>query len=66
MKLGNFDIKHGDCVTFTDARGSVRTGKANGMLLFPTHAVLNMGGRFGTPCVVKPEQIVRVSGGRKT
>lgn len=49
-------VRHGARVKFRDARGEVRTGTVNGLLIFPTHCVLNMGGRYGTPCVVYPEQ----------
>lgn len=52
--------KHGDRVTFIDPRGNRRTGTVNGLLIFPTHLVLNMGGKYGTPAVVTPEMIVEV------
>ena len=37
-----------------------RTGVANGLLLFPGHVVINLGGRFGTPGVVDASNIVSV------
>jgi len=55
-----YTINAGDRVRFIDARGVVRTGTANALLLFPTHLVLDMGGAHGTPCVVMPRQIIGV------
>jgi hypothetical protein len=60
MRIGAFEIRHGDRVAFVDRDGKRRTGRANGLLLFPTHCVLDMGGRYGTPQVVTPDMIVRV------
>ncbi len=37
-----------------------RTGKANGLLLFPSHVVINLGGRYGTPGVVDETNIISV------
>jgi hypothetical protein len=54
------EIRHGARVVFTDARGATRTGRAVGLLIFPTHAVLNVGGKHGTPAVVYPEQVLAV------
>ncbi len=42
----------------------VRTGVANPLLLFPSHVVINLGGRFGTPGVVDARNIVAVNGRR--
>jgi hypothetical protein len=60
MKIGNFEISHGDRVAFRDDRGQCGSGKANGLLMFGTHLVLDMGGAHGTPRVVYPEQICNV------
>ena len=53
-------LKHGDRVTIVDRFGKHRTGTVNGLLIFPTHCVLNMGGRYGTPAVASSSNIVRV------
>jgi hypothetical protein len=60
MMLGMFDLKHGDRVHFVDARGQERKGKVNGLLLFRSHCVLDMGGPHGTPLTVFPSQIFKV------
>lgn len=52
MKIGDFDVKHGDRVYFRRANGSRASGKVNGLLVFPGHVVLDMGGRYGRPEVV--------------
>lgn len=36
------------------------SGKANPLLLFQNHVVLNIGGRYGTPQVVNAENFIRV------
>jgi hypothetical protein len=59
-RIGHWTINHGDKVTFVDVRGKRRTGTANGLLFFPNHLVLNMGGLYGTPAVVTPGMIVKV------
>lgn len=51
-------IRRGDRVTFTDRFGHYRTGRAQALLLFPDHVVLNMGGRHGTPQVVDASNYV--------
>lgn len=65
MKVGqheiSWDIGHGDIVTFRTRDGREMRGRANGLLLFPTHAVLDMGGKYGKPQVVYPGEIVRVT-----
>lgn len=38
-----------------------KTGKANGLLIFKEHVVINLGGRFGTPGVVDASNIVKVT-----
>lgn len=37
------------------------TGKANGLLIFPEHVVINLGGKFGKPGVVDASNIVKVT-----
>ena len=54
------NVKHGDRVTIRDRFGKQRTGTVNGLLIFPTHCVLNLGGRYGTPAVATSSNIVRV------
>ena len=55
------NLKHGDRVTFVDRFGAERTGRVNGLLVFPDHVVLDMGGRHGTPQVVDMSStIVRI------
>jgi hypothetical protein len=61
MKYGNFTVLAGDRVTIRDRFGALRTGIAQPLLLSPTHCVLNMGGRYGTPLVANADNIVRVS-----
>lgn len=46
------DIKAGDLVFFKDRSWNRASGKANALLLFPDHVVVNIGGRHGTPMVV--------------
>jgi hypothetical protein len=63
MRYGNFDIRHGDRVSFADERygkAIKRSGLAVGLLMSPGHLVLDMGGKFGRPQVVYPEQILAV------
>lgn len=62
MKIGTWEIRHGDRVTIRDRFGALRTGRAIGLLLFPTHATINMGGKYGTPAVADPDNIVKVNG----
>jgi hypothetical protein len=60
MKVGRWTIHHGDTVRFRAQDGSERNGRANGLLLFATHAVLDMGGAHGRPQVVQADHIVMV------
>lgn len=61
------NIRPGDRVTILVPSGigmrgqeySERTGRA--VICSGTHVALNMGGRFGTPGVATPENIVRVN-----
>lgn len=56
-------IANGDKVTFVDRFGQERTGKA--VMLGPNGWVLNMGGKYGTPAVPKPESIIKVTKAKK-
>jgi hypothetical protein len=54
----DFDsIRPGDSVTIKTPHGNERRGKV--VMKFPTHCVLNGGGRHGTPLVASPRNIVR-------
>lgn len=59
-QFGTFSVQHGDTVRFRAADGSERNGKANGLLFFESHLVLDMGGKHGTPRVVQFADVVRV------
>lgn len=65
MRVGSkelhWEVQHGDIVTFAQRDGEVRRGRANGLLIFPTHCVLDMGGKHGHPQVVYPGEILRVT-----
>lgn len=62
MKL--FDaIRPGDRVTILDRFGVERSGRA--VMKFPNHAVLNMGGRHGTPGIATGENVIKVKKARK-
>lgn len=60
------DLKKGDTVTMLVPNGIGRNGReykeAKGKVVIPsgTHATVNMGGQYGRPGVVTPENIVRV------
>jgi hypothetical protein len=54
-----YGIRAGDRVTIAAAHGEA-TGRAQGLLLFPSHVVLNMGGKHGRPAVATAANIVRV------
>lgn len=60
MKTGKWTFAHGDRVRFRCRRfnGATRVGKVNGLLVFPGHCVLDMGG--GRPQVVQADDIVAV------
>jgi len=60
VRIGTFDVKHGDKVYFWGRGHVYQCGRANGLLLSPTHCVLDMGGKHGKPQVIYPEQIIRV------
>jgi hypothetical protein len=38
------------------------TGKVNPLLMFPTHVIINTGGKYGTPAIADNGNIVRCSG----
>lgn len=45
-------IRPGDRVTFSTPQHERRTGRAQLLLVFESHVVVNLGGRYGTPQVV--------------
>lgn len=51
-------LKHGDRVTFKTPQGQERTGTVNGLLVSHSHAVVDCGGRHGTPAVVNDKNYV--------
>jgi len=51
-------IRPGDRVTIVDRFGVRRVGRA--VMKFPNHAVLNMGGKHGTPGIATAENVVNV------
>lgn len=55
-------LKGGDRVTFWMQAGSGerkrRTAPVQRLLVFPTHVVVNLGGRFGTPYVVNDANFI--------
>jgi hypothetical protein len=60
-------IRHGDKVTALFHSGGdyvERTGRAVGLLIFPHHVVINLGGRYGTPGIVNAHNIMSVKRGR--
>jgi hypothetical protein len=59
--INKANYPHGARVTFLDRHGIKRTGRVNGLLVFADHLVLDMGGMYGTPCVVRYAQVVRVA-----
>jgi hypothetical protein len=60
--FGNFKgIRSGDRVTYRTPQGQVKTGTAVGLLLFPDHVVINVGGKHGTPQVVDASNFVSVT-----
>jgi len=60
MKIGAFEVSHGELVTFIHPQRGVIARPANGLLLFPTHCVVDMGGQHGTPYVVQADRILSV------
>lgn len=51
-------IRAGDRVTFVTAHGQTLTGRAQLLLCFPTHVVVNCGGAHGRPAVVNASNYV--------
>ena len=51
-------IKGRDRVFYRDRFGVVRAGKANALLLFPEHVVVDAGGHYGKPVVVSETNYV--------
>ena len=52
-------IRGGDKVTYRTPQGQERTGSANPLLCFPSHIVINTGGRYGTPQVVNEANYIK-------
>jgi hypothetical protein len=59
MKYGKFTVYRNDRVTISTPHGQV-TGRANGLLFFPDHCVIDIGGRHGTPAVADASNIIAV------
>ena len=55
-------VRPGSRVTIVGPGGQTQTGRC--VLRLPTHAVLNMGGRFGLPAVANNQNITGVEGAR--
>lgn len=58
-----WDIQAGDRVTIRTPQGQKRTGRA--VMRGPGGWVLNLGGRYGTPGIAAPENIVSVRRGKR-
>lgn len=58
MTKGYADIQHGDRVSIVNRFGQVHTGRA--VMRGPAGWVLNMGGRYGTPAIASPANVVKV------
>jgi len=56
-------IRFGDKVTIVDRFGQERTGRAT--LRGPAGWVLNLGGRYGTPAIATPDNIVKIRAGQR-
>ncbi len=52
-------IQGNDVVMYSDRVGQVRRGKASPMLIFPSHVVIDAGGKHGRPQVVNESNYVR-------
>jgi hypothetical protein len=55
-----FNIKPGEYVSIRTVHGQYRGGRAQALLIFDTHVVLDGGGRHGTPIVATPENIYTI------
>ena len=62
--MGFKGIKGGDRVKFRNAFGAVLNGKANALLIFPEHVVVDCGGKHGRPQVVAESNYVSHAGPR--
>ena len=54
------DIEHGDIVSYIDNQGKIRSGKAVMRSSFPDSWVLNIGGRYGIPQIVSPQNFIGI------
>jgi hypothetical protein len=52
-------IKPGSRVTIITAHGQQRSGRC--VMKFPGHAVLNLGGRYGTPGIATADNVTKVT-----
>lgn len=57
-------VRSGDRVTIRTAHGQEMTGRVQGLLIFRTHCVLNMGGPHGRPAIASDANIVKINGKR--
>lgn len=55
-------IQAGDRVYFTTPQGQERSDKAQLLLIYADHVVVNCGGAHGTPAVVTDRNYVRHTG----
>jgi hypothetical protein len=67
------NIRPGDQVTIqvpagrrTDGSIEWKRRKGRAVMVFPQHAVLNLGGHYGTPGVADSSNLVKVGKGRKS
>ena len=51
-------IRPGDRVTIVNRFGQEHSGRC--VMVFPAHAVLNMGGRHGIPAIATADNVTRV------
>lgn len=56
------EVRPGDRVTIVTPQGQQRSGKC--VMKFPTHAVLNLGGKHGIPGIANARNIVSVKKAR--
>ena len=43
MRIGQFEVRAGDRVTYRRPNGTIGAGNVNPLLIFTTHCVLNVG-----------------------
>lgn len=60
-KYGIFEVSAGDLVTIRTPQGQTVSGRTNPLLMFDTHCVINLGGRYGRPGIASADNIVAVS-----